>query len=71
MGDFGKTLIGLGVLLVVVGVAVSIGGKLGFGRLPGDIAFRRGNTSFYFPIVSSIVASIILTILENIFLKRR
>ncbi len=71
MGDFAKTLIGLGAMLVVAGLLFSVGQKFGLGRLPGDIAVRRGNTSFYVPIASSIVASIVLTIILNLVLRRR
>ena len=71
MGDFGKALIGLGALLVVAGLLFMAGEKLGLGRLPGDISFRRGNTSIYFPIVSCIVASIVLTVILNLVLRRR
>jgi hypothetical protein len=71
VGDFAKTLIGLGLLLVIVGVLFQVGGKFGLGRLPGDIAIRRGNTSFYFPVITSILISVVLTILANIFLRRR
>ena len=71
MNDFGKTLVGLGLLLVIVGCALWLGGKFGLGRLPGDIAIKRGNTSFYFPIVTSILISIVLSVLANIFLRRR
>ena len=71
VNDLGKTVIGLGLLLVVVGGVMLIGGKFGLGRLPGDIAIKRGNTSFYFPIVTSILVSIVLSVLVNIFLRRR
>jgi len=71
MGDFGKMLIGLGAMLVIAGLLFMAGQKLGLGRLPGDISFRRGNTSFYFPIVSSILASIVLTVILNLVLRRR
>ncbi len=58
----------MGKLLVVVGLAIAgIGLLLMFGapigRLPGDIVYRRGNFSFYFPIVTSLVVSILLTLL--------
>ena len=71
VNDFGKTLVGLGLLLVIVGGVLLLGGKFGLGRLPGDIAIKRGNTSFYFPIVTSILVSIVLSVLANIFLRRR
>jgi uncharacterized membrane protein len=69
-GGFGKTLIFLGVLLVLVGIFLHFGGKFGLGKLPGDIYYRKGNFSFYFPVVSSIVISIILTIILNIFFRK-
>ena len=64
----GKFLIVLGVVIALVGVLVSMGVPLG--RLPGDISFRRGNTSFHFPIVTSIVLSIVLTLLLSFFFRR-
>lgn len=64
---FAKTLIALGIGITVLGVLLYLGGSLGLGRLPGDIYIKRGNFTFYFPIVTSILASIILTILFSIF----
>jgi hypothetical protein len=61
----------MGVLLAVVGVALVLGGKLGLGRLPGDILIERKGSSFHFPIVTSIVVSIVLTVLANLLLRRR
>ena len=54
-------------MLVVVGLLVNMG--LPIGRLPGDITYRRGNFSFYFPLTTSIIASILLTLLM-MFLRR-
>jgi hypothetical protein len=48
-----------------VGLLVMVG--LPIGRLPGDLSFRRGNTTFYFPLATSILASIILTLLLALF----
>ncbi len=64
MGDFGKILIGLGALLVVLGLLLVLGGRLHLpiGKLPGDIVYRGKNTTFYFPIVTSIVLSILLSL---------
>jgi DUF2905 family protein len=56
-------LAGLGI--AALGLLISLG--LPIGRLPGDIAFRRGHVSFYFPIVTSIVISLLLTLLLTIF----
>ena len=56
----GKVLIAVGVLIVLVGVLVQAG--LPLGRLPGDIVIRRGNSTFYFPIVTCLLASIVLSL---------
>jgi hypothetical protein len=63
----GKLLVVAGLLIAFVGLLVMLGVPIG--RLPGDISYRRGNTTFYFPIVTSIVASILLTLLLA-FLRR-
>jgi len=60
-----RLLITLGVLLVVAGLAIKLG--LPLGRLPGDIVIRRGNSTFYFPIVTGIVISVILSLLAALF----
>ena len=57
----GRLLIAAGIVLVAAGLAVQFGFPLG--RLPGDIIIRRGNATFYFPIVTCIVISIVLTII--------
>jgi hypothetical protein len=65
MTDLGKLLIGLGLGLVVVGGIVMLLGRgnLPLGRLPGDIVHRGKNTTFYFPLATSVVVSVVLTIL--------
>ena len=64
----GRTLIVLGLVLVAAGLLINMG--LPIGRLPGDITIRRGSVSFYFPLTTSIIASILLTLLF-MFLGRR
>ena len=64
----GRVLIVAGLVLLAAGVLVSFGVPIG--RLPGDITIRRGNVSFYFPLATSIIASILLTLLF-MFLGRR
>jgi hypothetical protein len=64
----GRLLIGLGVLLVVTGLLINVGVPIG--RLPGDFTVRRGNFSFYFPLATSIIVSILLTLIVT-FLGRR
>ena len=64
----GRLLVTIGIILVVAGLLINLG--LPSGRLPGDITFRRGNFSFYFPLATSILASIVLTLIM-MFLSRR
>ena len=61
----GRLLIGVGVVLVLIGLAIQLG--LPIGRLPGDIRVQRGNSTFYFPIVTCIVISVVLTVLSMLF----
>jgi len=64
----GKTLINVGIILVVVGCIMHFGGKfLDFGNLPGDFKWSNGNSSFYFPLASCIIISIILNIIMSFF----
>ena len=70
MQGMGKLLVIMGILLVVVGLAFMFGDKIPFlGKLPGDIYVKKERFSFYFPIATSIVISIIITILCSIFKK--
>jgi hypothetical protein len=70
----GRSLIILGIALVVVGLLVSAGGRwpiLGkLGRLPGDITVDRPGFKFYFPLTTSILLSVVLTLLLSLFRKR-
>ena len=61
----GKLLVIVGILIAGVGLLVMMG--LPVGRLPGDVSYRRGNTTFYFPLATSIVLSIILTLIFAFF----
>jgi hypothetical protein len=61
----GKTLVFVGLGIAALGLLMMIG--VPFGRLPGDIQMRRGNFSFYFPLGTSIVLSILLTLLFAFF----
>lgn len=62
-----RFLIFLGVILLVSGLLWPYIIKLGLGHLPGDISFTRGHTTFYFPIMTSIVLSVILSLLLWLF----
>ena len=67
----GKMLVIAGLVIVGIGLLVWLGGKIpGIGRLPGDILIRRGNFTFYFPIVTSILISIVLSLIL-FFLRRK
>jgi len=68
--NFGKILIIAGVLIAVVGLVLVFGAKFGLGKLPGDIFIKKGNSSFYFPVVTSLVISIVISIIINIFFRR-
>jgi hypothetical protein len=67
----GRALILVGLLLAVVGLLINLGVPLG--RLPGDFTFRRGSFSFYVPLATSIVASVVLTLLSAVvaYLSKR
>jgi len=64
MADLGKVLIGFGVLLVIAGAVLVFAGSIPWlGRLPGDIVVRRDNFTFYFPLATSLVLSVALSLL--------
>jgi membrane protein implicated in regulation of membrane protease activity len=68
MGDLGKMLMLLGAVVFAVGAAFALAGKLPWlGRLPGDIAVERGPVTFYFPIVTCVIVSVVLTLLFWLF----
>ena len=69
MDSIAKTIISVGVVLVILGLLIGIGSKLGIGRLPGDILIKKGNFSFFFPITTSIIMSIVLSVLLKLFKK--
>ena len=71
MNELGKFLVIVGVALVVAGVLLWSGvGKGWLGRLPGDINYSKGNFSFHFPIVTCLIASVVLTLLLWLFRKQ-
>jgi hypothetical protein len=71
MTYLGKALIGIGILLIIVGGLLLLSHKVSFiGRLPGDIYFKKGNFTFYFPLATCILISIILSVLLWLFGRR-
>lgn len=68
MADLARLLIVFGVVLVVVGAALLLGPKIPMiGKLPGDFVFRSDGTTIYLPLATSIVLSLVLTVLLNLF----
>ena len=75
LGGLGKLLIGFGVVVIILGGIFLLLGNLSgkvpwIGRLPGDIYIERGNWSFYFPLATSVLLSIILTLILSLFFRR-
>ncbi|HEU4846926.1 MAG TPA: DUF2905 domain-containing protein [Rubrobacteraceae bacterium] len=66
----GRILIGVAIVLLVLGGLFLLLGRLGLDRLPGDLVFRRGNATVYFPIGLMILVSVVGTILLNLFFRR-
>ena len=73
MTGFGKILIVLGVVLVVAGIVLVLLGRtnLPIGRLPGDILYRGKNTTFYFPLATSILLSVVLSLVLYVITRFR
>jgi hypothetical protein len=66
----GKLLIGSAIVLLVIGGLFLLLGRIGLDRLPGDLVFKRGSFTVYFPIGLMILISIVATIVLNLFLRR-
>ncbi len=71
MQEYGKYIVGLGVLIILIGIIVAFfGNKLGWiGNLPGDIRVDRDNFKFYMPITTMILFSVLLSVLMRLFRK--
>jgi hypothetical protein len=68
MTEIGKLFLISGIVLSVVGLIFLLGAKIpGLGRLPGDIFIKKGNVTFFFPIVTCILISIIVTLILSLF----
>ncbi|MCZ6700546.1 MAG: DUF2905 domain-containing protein [bacterium] len=71
MEHVARYLIIFGIVLVALGGVLFLAGKLPWlGRLPGDFAFKGKRVTFYFPLTTSIILSIVLTVLINLFFRR-
>ena len=71
MNDIGKILVGFGLLIAFAGVVLMLVGRVPWiGRLPGDIHIQRGNFIFYFPLATSLLLSVVLTLLLYVVGRR-
>ncbi len=70
LGALGKLLVLLGVFIILMGLLLMVGDKIPWlGRLPGDILIKREKFTFYFPLTTSILISLLLTLLFTLFRK--
>ncbi len=70
-GEIGRWLIVLGLVIVAVGALLLVADRIPWlGRLPGDFRIERGNWRIYFPLATSLLISVILTVLLNLFFRR-
>jgi len=69
-GLLGKLLLAAGIAVALVGAFLMVGGRLPLGRLPGDISVQGQSGGFFFPIVSCIVISVVLTVVLNFIIRR-
>ena len=67
----GRVLAGVGAVLVLVGAGLWLAGRLGLGRLPGDVVVRRGSFTFVLPLATSLLLSLVATVLLNLWLRSR
>ena len=70
MIEIAKIIIKIGIVLIVFGLIIYLAGRFGLFKLPGDIVIRKGNFTFYFPIVSAIIISLILTMIFNLIFRK-
>jgi hypothetical protein len=71
MAQLGRSLLVIGAVLVLAGLLLTLAERWGLGRLPGDIVWRRKSTTVYFPIVTSVVLSLALTLILNLLFRRK
>jgi len=71
LSGLGKFLVLFGIIIIIVGLILILFPKIPFlGKLPGDILIKRDNFTFYFPLATSIILSLILTIILNLLLRK-
>jgi hypothetical protein len=71
LSDVGRLLVIFGIVLAIIGLVMMFADRIPFlGRLPGDIVVRRKNLTLYFPLVTMLIVSVVLTILLNLFTRK-
>jgi membrane protein implicated in regulation of membrane protease activity len=70
MAQFARMLILIGLLITGAGVLLWVGERFGLGRLPGDLIWKRKDTTVYFPLVTSLVISVVLTLVLNLLSRK-
>ncbi len=70
LGEVGRLLVGLGVVLAVVGVVLILAGRAGLGRLPGDFSLGGDNVRIYVPLATSLLLSLVATVVLNLLFRR-
>ncbi len=70
LGDIGRALVGLALVLAVVGGVLMLAGRVGMGRLPGDLSFGTGGVRVYIPLATSLLVSLIATVVLNLWIRR-
>ena len=71
LSSAGRALLVVGVVVAAVGLLLVVAGAAGLGRLPGDVALRRGSVHVYVPIATCLVLSVLATIVLNLLFRRR
>ncbi|HLS88814.1 MAG TPA: DUF2905 family protein [Sphingobacteriaceae bacterium] len=70
LGQIGRLFMYIGGALFLLGLVLILAGRLGLGRLPGDIVWRRGPVTVFFPLATSLLLSLLLTLLLNLLARR-
>jgi len=71
LSSLGRLFLFFGVIMLVIGgILLGLGSLFNIGRLPGDIVIKKGNFTFYFPVVTSILLSIVLSLIFSLLLRR-
>ena len=71
MSQLGRLLLIAGLAIAGIGLMLMFGDRIGLGRLPGDLIWKRKNTTVHFPIMTSLVVSVVLTLILNLILRRK